>query len=134
MPIDRSNNRNDKSISTPRNGLDEPGVIRIVVQGLPQLRYRCTQALAEFNKRISRPKTLLENFAAHNLARILKKKQEQLERLLLQFDAVAMAKKFSRLRMDFEDAEAVDEYVIRRASHAVRTGSVSRPPPSPTRR
>jgi hypothetical protein len=110
--------RGHKSVTPPWDRLNEPRIRRGVTEGLTQLTHRYAQGSVEVHKRVSRPQPLTDSLTAHDLAIILKKKEQQLKRLFLEPDAHTLPLEFAGLRIGFEDAEAIDRSGFRIFHHS----------------
>jgi hypothetical protein len=78
-------------------GFNKPRIIGIVAERLPQLGDGGSEALAKIDEGIFRPEALPDLLAVYGLARVLKQQQQELKRLILQLDSMAMTEKLPRL-------------------------------------
>ena len=79
----------DEPIATPRDGLDERRVVRIVAERSAQAFDGGVQAVLEVDERAVGPETLPQLVARDDVAGPLEHQPENLERLLLQTHARA---------------------------------------------
>ena len=87
----RQANRGQKAESALGNGLNEAGSVGVVAQGVAQLSNRDIQAVVEFDECVFGPQLAAQFFAGDNFAWALKEQNQKSERLLLKFDADALA-------------------------------------------
>ena len=61
-------NGRDEPVAASGNGFDESGIARIIPKSFPDLEYRHSQALVEFDKGILWPKSISNLFPRNNLS------------------------------------------------------------------
>jgi hypothetical protein len=83
------------SISPSWKCLDILGIIRIVAEGLAQLRYRHPEAVIEVLNRIVRPNSIANLLASYDFPGVFQQRQEYPKRLLLQSHYFMVLSQFS---------------------------------------
>ena len=107
-------NRRDEPIAPPRNGFDESGITRIIPKSFPDLEYRHSQALIEFDKGILGPKSVPNLFPRNNLSGAFDKQYQKSERLFLQAHTDRSTRKCAISRVKHVKPETVADFRGRR--------------------
>jgi|SRR5690242_15825272 hypothetical protein len=107
------NGRNEP-VAPPRNGFDESGITRIIPNSFPDLEYRHSQALVEFDKGILGPKSVPNLFPRNNLSGAFDKQYQESERLFLQAHTDRSARKCAISRVKQVKPETVADFRGRR--------------------
>jgi hypothetical protein len=97
-----------KAIASFGNRLNIPGTFGVVAQRFPQLADGDAEAAVEIDKRVSRPDTAPQFFAADHLPSVFQKHDEEPKRLLLQLHALPVPEEFARGRVHLKLAELID--------------------------
>src|SRR5208283_2449490 len=81
VPVRDVCNRSDKAVSAPRNGFNEPGIIRIIRQCLTQFVDRDTKPMLKIHERVRRPQLLTQLLAGNYFSSTSQKDSQNTERL-----------------------------------------------------
>jgi hypothetical protein len=87
-------------------GFNEVGALGVVIQRRPQPLHGIVQSLFKVNKRVGRPKVLLQFFPGDSLARTLQQHDQDVDRLPLQPDLHPLFAEFPGFRIELEHAKA----------------------------
>jgi hypothetical protein len=107
-------NGGDEPVAPAGNGFDESGVTRIIPKSFPDLEYRNSQALVEFDEGILRPKSVPNLFPRNNLSGAFDKQYQKSERLVLQTHANRSARQCAISRVKHVKPETVADFRGRR--------------------
>ena len=102
--------RGDKTVAMTGHRFNEAGVIGVVIEGDPKLLQSNVQASVEVNESTFRPKLLPQFLTRDDFFGMLQQQQEHSKRLVLNFDAHAVAGQRVATGIGHELAEAEDLY------------------------
>jgi len=110
-------NRRNETIPASGNRFHKAGVLGSIAQHFAQAHYGIVQSVVEIDKGIAGPKAIAQFFARDNFARLLKKHDQNLKRLLWKFDSETMLAELASLQIHFENTEMQNSRNRRRATH-----------------
>jgi hypothetical protein len=96
----------DETISSPRQGLEEPGMFGIVFQDGPYLPNCVIQALLKVHEGLRTPNLLSKFLARHNFADPAHQNTQDFGRLGLKLYGIAIAAELSVAAIEFKSTEA----------------------------
>ncbi len=98
--------RHQEPVAPMRYGLDEPGIISVVSERLPQPIDCLIDAAFEIHDRVVGPEPPLKFFPGQDLAWVLDECKQGLKGLFLKLDPYALLTEFARRQIYLEDSEA----------------------------
>src|SRR4051812_18123034 len=98
------NGRNEP-VATPRYGFHKPGILRRIAQRIPHFANGAVDCVVEIDKGVAVPELLLDLFPGDHFARAIDQEGQNLEWLLLNFDANAALAQFAQPEVQLEDAK-----------------------------
>jgi hypothetical protein len=115
----RSFNGSDEAVAEPRDGFDIARILRGVAQGGPQFLYRRVEAVLEVNEGVRLSQTGAHLFPGYDFPGAFQQHGQELKRLAAQLYTNAMFAQLTRLKIDFENPEAVLTHTGQRAGNLV---------------
>jgi hypothetical protein len=100
--------RNEEPISSLWNCLNVSRIVSVIVQRLPQLDNRHTEAAVKIDKRILGPQAVSKFLPADYLSGVFQERDEQPIRLLLQLDAPPVLQELPRSGVYLKRTELID--------------------------
>src|ERR1700693_1820841 len=88
-------NGRDESVATTRHSFHKSGILRSIPQRVPHLADGAVDCVVEIDKSVAVPELLLDLFPRDHFAGALDQEAENLEWLLLNFDANAALPQFA---------------------------------------
>ena len=98
-------NGRDEPVATSRHGFHKSGIFRDIPQRIPHLADGAVDCIVEIDKGVGVPELFLDLFPRDHFAGALDQEGQDLEWLLLNFDADAALSQFARLKIQFEHSE-----------------------------
>src|SRR3954452_23907072 len=110
------NGRNEP-VATPRYGFHKSGILRRIAQRIPHLADGAVDCVVEIDKGVAVPELLLNLFPSDHFAGAIDQEAQNLEWLLLNFDANAAFPQFADPEVQLEDAKIKHGYRAGRSYH-----------------
>src|SRR6516162_6423600 len=98
--------RCDETVPSPRHGLYEPWVVRVVPENAPDLLHSSVQGMVEIYKRVHGPYRPAQLLTGNHLACMFEEQRQNLERLPLQAQSNAVLTQLPVLQIGLINAEA----------------------------
>jgi hypothetical protein len=100
--------QSEEAISPARQGLNEPWIVGVIPQGLPNFVDSFVKPMLEIDERVLRPELLMEFLTGDNLAGFLQQGDQHLERLTAKLELQPCSAKFAGMQIYLEVSEAKD--------------------------
>jgi hypothetical protein len=104
----------DEAVTAAGDGLDETGVVGVVVKRLSQAVHGLADSALEFSVRVTGPEEILKLLAGNDTAGLFEKGEENSKRLSIKAGAGSIVMQIARRRIQFVTGKAEPAVRLRR--------------------